>query len=212
MDLCEEYIKYCVSYAMKESRGDLEFLSDNYDKTLIEQLTMITQMKFPRVSYTAAIDILVEASKNKKNLFKETVVWGIHFASEHERYLTDIVFKSPLFLYNFPSRLAMFYTKSNTDNETVLSMDLLVPGIGEVAGGSEREDRLDKLEENIKRIQCEDSGSSWNKEWYLDLRRFGSAGHSGFGVGFDRLVMLVTGMTNIKDVTPYPRYAGHAEF
>lgn len=212
MDLAENYIKYSIEYIINNNHVDLNYINSNYSKDLLSKIKELISMKFHRISYTAAIDILLTASKAKKNFFKETVIWGIHLSSEHEKYLTDIYFKGPVFLFDFPKRLKKFYMKENSDKETVASFDLLMPNIGEVVGGSEREIDAEKIKDSLNIIFKDNETEKSKYNWYVELREFGCPPHSGFGVGFDRLVMVATGMKDIKDVIPYPRFPKHAEF
>jgi asparaginyl-tRNA synthetase len=210
MDLAEDYIKSSLNYVLEHNILDLTFLQNNYEKDLISFLKGIISVEFKRITYTEAIDQLITAeSKSKKNIFKSKVVWGINLSDEHEKYLTDIIHKSPLIIYNFPNRVKSFYMRKNEDNETVSAMDILLPKVGEIVGGSQREERYEILKLNIEKAFGEDS-YKYNK--YLDLRKFGTVPHSGFGLGFDRLVMIATGMNDIKDAIPYPRYPNHSEF
>ena len=191
---------------------DLVYINNNYSKSLIDNLNEFILQQFFKISYTEAVDILLKASKNKKNQFKENVIWGINFSLEHEKYLTDVHFKAPVVVFNFPKRLKKFYMKENIDGETVSSFDILIPRIGEIVGGSEREVNSIVLRESLNKEFKDDEDEKYKYEWYLQLRDFGCPSHSGFGLGFDRLVMLATGIFDIKDVIPYPRYPKHAEF
>ena len=210
MDLVENYIKFVLKYIILKNIQDLTFLQNHYEKGLIVFLETIVNSKFPRITYTEAINILIEKEyKSKKNIFKEKVIWGINLAMEHERYLTEICFNSPIIIYNFPTRIKSFYMRINDDGETVANMNILLPKVGEIAGGSEREDRYDILKNNISRTF---GSESYKYEKYLELRKYGSGPHSGFGLGFDRLVMIASGMNDIRDAIPYPRYPYDAEF
>lgn len=222
MDLAEKYIKYTLNFVLSHNMQDLTYIKNNYQKTVIDEINVILNNEFKRVSYSEAIKILLDHSRYKKNLFKEQVSWGIDLSSEHEKYLTENIFKVPIFVYDFPCRVKSFYMRKNLfsdgkillldeelERETVSRMDLLVPGIGEILGGSQREERYEELNASINKEFGESAGKY---KWYLDLRKYGTVPHSGFGLGFDRLVMLATGMKNIKDVIPYPRYHNHAEF
>jgi asparaginyl-tRNA synthetase len=209
MDLAENYIKFCLKYILEKNKFDLEFLGNNYDKNLVENIEQIINIDFKRISYSEVIDILLEACKSKKNLFVDKVTWGINLSLEHEKFLTENVFKSPIFIYNHPKRINPFYTRLNDDEETIASMDLLLPKLGKILRGSQREERYKILKESISKT-FNDNSHKYN--FYLDLRKYGGIPHSGFGMGFDRLVMLATGMSNIKDAIPYPRYLNHAEF
>lgn len=204
MDLAEEFVKSVIKEVMETCADDLELFYNFVDKELRQRLEFVVTRPFKRVSYTEAIEILEQSGKT----FEHPVSWGVNLQSEHERYLTEEHFKLPVTLYNYPKDLKPFYMRVNDDDKTVAAMDVLVPGIGEIVGGSQREERLDILLENMKQhgISEEDY---W---WYVDLRRYGSVPHAGFGLGFERLLMFVTGVGNIRDVIPYPRVPGHAEF
>ena len=204
MDLAEDFIKYCVQYALDHCKDDIEFLNKMYDDTLIERLQGVLKEKFVRLPYTEGIKILEESGKK----FEFPVKWGIDLQSEHERYLVEEHFKRPVILTDYPKEIKAFYMKQNEDGRTVRAMDVLFPQIGEIIGGSEREESYDKLIQAIeeRHIPMKDM---W---WYLDTRRFGTVPHSGFGLGFERLVLFVTGMSNIRDVIPFPRTPNNAEF
>ncbi len=222
MNLAEEFIKYIIKYAIDNNREDLEFLAQRLadeekqlpqDKRsemgLIGKLEFVLNNNFERITYTEAIDILKESNHNKKKKFQyEITGWGMDLQSEHERYLVEKHFKKPVILSNYPKEIKAFYMRQNEDGKTVAAMDILAPGIGEIVGGSQREERQDKLEQRMKEmhIPVEDL---W---WYLDTRRFGTVPHAGFGLGFERMVQFVTGMTNIRDVIAFPRTPGSAEF
>merc|ERR1719223_1779806 len=206
MQCAEDYLKYCVKYAMTHNRADLEFFEKQVEKGLIARLENLLAEPFQRLSYTEAIDILIKESK--KAQFKVPVEWGMDLGSEHERYLAEKIYKKPVILYNYPKDIKAFYMRLNDDEKTVAAMDVLVPGIGEVIGGSQREERLDVLDRRIEEMGLEPK-DYW---WYRDLRKYGSVPHAGFGLGFERLIMLTTGIENIRDAIPYPRYPGHAEF
>ncbi len=222
MDLAEDFIKYVVNYALENCQDDLEFLENrlvNEDKQkpqaerapmlLRDKLRFVVDNEFKRVSYTEAIDILRNSKPNKKKKFKFPIdAWGADLQSEHERFLVEKHFECPVILYDYPANIKAFYMRLNEDGKTVRAMDILFPGIGEIVGGSQREERLDVLKEKMAALDIPEE-ELW---WYLDLRRFGTCVHSGFGLGFERLVLFVTGMTNIRDVIPYPRFPGHAEF
>lgn len=203
MDLSEDYVKYCISHVLKENIDDLILLqkTQKYNYNIIDSLKTIVQNKFIRVSYTDAIDILSNCDKT----FEEKVEWGIDLSTEHERYLVEEHFKLPTIVTNYPKEIKSFYMKENDDNKTVAAMDLLVPGIGELIGGSMREDNYDILVSKMTDKMKKDLS------WYLDLRRYGTVPHGGFGLGFERLVLLTTGMKNIRDVIPYPRYPKHCQ-
>ena len=222
MELAEAFLKFLCGYALANCMEDLEFLDkrareedmskpqeQRSELGLIERLKFVVENEFQKLSYTEAFDILKNSNPNKKKKFQYLIEnWGVDLQSEHERFLVEKHFKKPVILYNYPAAIKAFYMRQNEDGKTVAAMDVLFPGIGEIIGGSQREERYDNL---LKRIQ--DMGLP-EKElwWYLDLRRFGSAPHSGFGLGFERLIQFVTGMTNIRDVIPFPRFPGNAEF
>ena len=204
MDLAEDFIKFCVKYALEHCKDDLEFLNKMYDETLIERLQSVIKDKFVRLTYTEGIEILKAADKK----FEFPVDWGTDLQSEHERYLVEEHFKRPVILTDYPREIKAFYMKQNDDGRTVRAMDVLFPQIGEIIGGSEREADYDKLIAEIERrgIPMKDM---W---WYLETRKFGTVPHSGFGLGFERLILFVTGMANIRDVIPFPRTPKNAEF
>ncbi len=204
MDLAEEFIKYCISYALEHAKDDIEFLAEMYDKDLVERLHHVVSTEFVRLTYTEGVKILEESGKK----FEFPVHWGTDLQSEHERYLVEEHFKKPVILTDYPKEIKAFYMKQNDDGKTVRAMDVLFPKIGEIIGGSEREENYDKLLERIETLGIP-MKDMW---WYLDTRRFGTVPHSGFGLGFERLVLFVTGMTNIRDVIPFPRTPGNAEF
>ena len=222
MNLAEKFIKNVLQYILKECEEDLIFLDDRLkqeDKSkpqaerspmgLLEKIKFVVENEFKRVSYTEAIDILRNSKPNKKKKFKFNIdKWGADLQSEHERFLVEKHFNCPVILYNYPATIKAFYMRMNEDQKTVSAMDILFPGIGEIVGGSQREERLDALQERIKAMGI-DEKELW---WYLDLRRFGSAPHSGFGLGFERLVLFATGMSNIRDVIPFPRTPQNAAF
>ena len=204
MDLAEEFIKYCISYALDHCRDDIDFLSQMYDPDLVERLEFVIHNDFVRLSYTEGIKILEESGHK----FEFPVHWGTDLQSEHERYLVEEHFKKPVILTGYPKEIKAFYMKLNDDGKTVRAMDVLFPKIGEIIGGSEREESYDKLLGRIEEMHIP-MKDMW---WYLDTRRFGTVPHSGFGLGFERLVLFVTGMTNIRDVIPFPRTPNNAEF
>ncbi|MDA0178248.1 asparagine--tRNA ligase [Mesoflavibacter profundi] len=222
MDLAEDFMKSVITYVLENCQDDLQFLDDrlfNEEKTkpqaersemrLIEKLKFVTENNFKRVSYTEAIDILRNSKPNKKKKFKYIIEeWGADLQSEHERFLVEKHFKSPVILFDYPANIKAFYMRLNEDGKTVRAMDILFPGIGEIVGGSQREERLDVLKEKMAALDIPEE-ELW---WYLDLRKYGTAVHSGFGLGFERLVMFASGMTNIRDVIPYPRTPQNAEF
>jgi asparaginyl-tRNA synthetase len=220
-DLAEDFLKYCIRYVLENGKEDLLFLQEREateDKQkpteerqtapLIERLEFVANNTFERITYTEAIDILLNSSHYKKKKFKYPIEWGIDLQSEHERYLVEKHFQKPVILTNYPAGIKAFYMRMNEDQKTVAAMDILVPGIGEIIGGSQREERYDMLLEKCKQFNIPEE-SMW---WYLETRKFGTCQHAGFGLGFERLVMYVTGMTNIRDVIPFPRTPKNAEF
>ncbi len=204
MDLAEAFVKYCISYALENCRDDIEFLAEHYDKELIERLNFVINNDFVRLTYTEGVKILEESGHK----FEFPVYWGADLQSEHERFLVEEYFKKPVILTDYPKEIKAFYMKQNEDGKTVRAMDVLFPNIGEIIGGSEREENYDKLLARIEELDIP-MKDMW---WYLDTRRFGTVPHSGFGLGFERLVLFVTGMTNIRDVIPFPRTPNNAEF
>jgi asparaginyl-tRNA synthetase len=222
MDLAESFLKYLLQYIVKNNIDDLEFLEQRLIKedktkpqnlrsemTLIEKIKFVINNDFKRISYTEAFEILKNCKPNKKKKFKYLIEnWGADLQSEHERYLVEKHFKCPVIIFDYPAKIKAFYMKLNDDNKTVKAMDILFPGIGEIVGGSQREERLDVLNKKMKDIGVNPT-DLW---WYTDLRKFGTAKHSGFGLGFERLIMFATGMSNIRDVIPFPRTPQNAEF
>jgi len=222
MDLAEDFIKYVIAYVLKNCEKDLKFLeqrlldeekskpqAERSNMSLTEKLSFVLNNNFKRVSYTEAIDILKNCKPNRNKKFNYTIEeWGADLQSEHERYLVEKHFKSPVILFDYPANIKAFYMKLNEDGKTVRAMDILFPGIGEIVGGSQREERYDVLVEKMKSLNIP-TEEMW---WYLDTRKFGSAVHSGFGLGFERLVLFVTGMSNIRDVIPFPRTPQNASF
>ena len=222
MNLAEEFIKYLIRYAIDKNKEDLEFLAQRLadeekqlpqDKRsemgLLEKLEFVLNNNFERITYTEAIDILRDSNHNKKKKFQyEITGWGMDLQSEHERYLVEKHFKKPVILSDYPKEIKAFYMRQNDDGKTVAAMDILAPGIGEIVGGSQREERYDKLLDRMKEMHIPEE-ELW---WYLDTRRFGTVPHAGFGLGFERIVQFVTGMTNIRDVIAFPRTPGSAEF
>lgn len=204
MDLAEEFIKYCIKYALENARDDIEFLQQMYDNELISRLEFVINNDFVRLTYTEGVKILMESGQK----FEFPVYWGADLASEHERYLVEQHFKKPVILTDYPKEIKAFYMKQNEDGKTVRAMDVLFPKIGEIIGGSEREADYDKLMGRINELGIP-MKDMW---WYLDTRKFGTVPHSGFGLGFERLVLFVTGMANIRDVIAFPRFPGNAEF
>lgn len=203
-DLAEEFLKYIIRYTMDHCIADLEFFNQRYEPNLIATLENVAGSDFARIPYTEAIRILEASGKQ----WEFPVHWGSDLQSEHERFLTEETFKKPVIVTDYPKEIKAFYMRENDDGKTVRAMDVLAPGIGEIIGGSQREDRLDVLVDKIRAHGLPEEAYSW----YLDLRRYGSVPHSGFGLGFERMVMYVTGMKNIRDVIPFPRTPGHAEF
>ena len=222
MNLAEDFIKYVLKYVVEDCKDDLNFLNNrliNEDKnkpkqerhelTLIERLNFVVNNDFVRITYTEAYEILKNSKPNKKKKFKFPISeWGIDLQSEHERFLVEKHFKKPVIIYDYPSKIKAFYMRMNDDGKTVKAMDILFPGIGEIVGGSQREERLDVLKARIKELNI-DEEELW---WYLDLRKFGTVEHSGFGLGLERLILFATGMSNIRDVIPFPRTPKNAEF
>lgn len=202
MELAEDFIKYCVNYVLEHCYDDIKFLNDHFDHDLIERLKFVVDNDFVRLSYTDGIKILEESGKK----FEFPVHWGVDLASEHERYLVEEHFKKPVILTDYPKEIKAFYMKLNDDGKTVRAMDVLFPKIGEIIGGSQREENYDKLLARMEELGLE------GMEWYLDTRKYGTVPHSGFGLGFERLVLFVTGMQNIRDVIPFPRYPKACEY
>ena len=222
MDLAEDFLKYVIAYVLKNNVDDLAFLEKRLEQeekskpqnerssmSLTEKLNFVLDNNFKRVSYSEAIDILRNSKPNKKKKFKYPInEWGVDLQSEHERFLVEKHFKCPVILFDYPANIKAFYMRLNEDGKTVRAMDILFPGIGEIVGGSQREERLEVLKEKMAALDIPEE-ELW---WYLDLRTYGTAVHSGFGLGFERLVMFATGMSNIRDVIPYPRTPQNAEF
>jgi asparaginyl-tRNA synthetase len=186
----------------------LKFFDKWVEKGLLKRLEQVLTLSFERVTYTTAVEKLMEIEKSKKHKFELTVEWGMDLKTEHERYLVENIYKKPVILHNYPKDIKAFYMRMNEDDKTVAAMDILVPKIGEVIGGSQREERLEKLEQRIDELKLHKEAYTW----YLDLRRYGTVMHSGFGLGFERLIMFITGVENIRDVIPFPRWPGHATF
>lgn len=221
MNLGEDFLKYLVRYALEHCHEDLVFLNDRATKeeqqlpkekrnqySLLERLQMVVDHHFERITYTNAIDILLQSKPHKKKQFKFPVEWGIDLQSEHEKFLVEKHFKKPVIIVDYPAQIKAFYMRQNEDGKTVAAMDILFPGIGEIVGGSQREERHEVLEQKCKEFNVPKE-AIW---WYLDTRKFGTVPHAGFGLGFERLMMFVTGMTNIRDVIPFPRTPKNAEF
>ncbi len=221
MNLAEEFIRYLIQYVMDNNADDIEFLdqrladeekqkpqNERSELGLTEKLNFVISNHFERITYTEAITILLDSPAYKKKKFKYDVQWGIDLQSEHERYLVEKHFKKPVIVTGYPKEIKAFYMRQNDDGKTVAAMDILAPGIGEIVGGSQREERLDKLEQRMKEMHLPAEEMSW----YLDTRRFGTVSHAGFGLGFERMVQFVTGMTNIRDVIAFARTPGNCEF
>ncbi|XP_022754922.1 asparagine--tRNA ligase, cytoplasmic 1-like [Durio zibethinus] len=206
MNCAEAYVKYMCKYLLEQCLDDMEFMAKNYDKGCIERLRMVASTPFVRISYTKAVELLEEAVRDGKK-FENEVEWGIDLASEHERYLTEVKFQKPVIVYNYPKGIKAFYMRLNDDLKTVAAMDVLVPKVGELIGGSQREERYEVIRERIMEMGL----PLEPYEWYLDLRRYGTVKHCGFGLGFERMILFATGIDNIRDVIPFPRYPGRAD-
>ena len=204
MEMAEAMIKYIISYVLENAPEEMQFFNSFVDKGLLDRLNHIVGSDFGRVSYTEAVDILLKSGKE----FQYPVAWGIDLQTEHERYLTEEVFKKPIFVTDYPKDIKAFYMRLNDDNKTVAACDLLVPGVGEIIGGSQREERYDVLTARMAELGLKEEDYSW----YLDLRKYGGVKHSGYGLGFERIIMYITGVSNIRDVLPFPRTPGAAEF
>ncbi len=204
MEIAEEMLKYILSFVLEKAPEEMNFFNQFVDKELLKRLTNIISSDFAKITYTEAIQLLEKA----KQKFVYPVKWGMDLQTEHERYLTEQIFQKPVFVTDYPKKIKAFYMRMNEDNRTVAAMDLLVPGIGEIIGGSQREERLEKLEQRMQELSMKKQ-DYW---WYLDLRRYGGTRHAGFGLGFERAVMYLTGMSNIRDVIPYPRTVHNAEY
>lgn len=204
MDLAEAMVKYIITYTLEHAPEEMNFFNQFIDKGLLERLDHIVNSSFERVTYTEAVEILQKSGKE----FQYPVEWGLELQTEHERYLTEEVYKKPIFVTDYPKGCKAFYMRLNDDGKTVAACDMLVPGVGEIIGGSQREERLDVLEARMKELGISENGY----EWYLDLRRYGGVKHAGYGLGFERMIMYLTGMSNIRDVLPFPRTPKSAEF
>lgn len=204
MELAEDMIKYIINYVMENAPEEMDFFNSFVDKGLVERLTNVANSEFGKITYTEAVELLKKADKE----FQYPVEWGCDLQTEHERYITEEVFKKPVFVTDYPKDIKAFYMRMNDDNKTVAATDLLVPGVGELIGGSQREERLDLLEKRIEELGLHKE-DYW---WYLELRKYGGTKHAGFGLGFERMIMYLTGMSNIRDVIPFPRTTGTAEF
>ena len=222
MNLAEAMLKFCIQYALENCKEDLTYLAqrledeekqkpqnERSDMGLIEKLEFVLAQPFQRLTYTEAIDILLDSTPNKKGKFKYPVTgWGTDLQSEHERYLVEKHFKKPVILTNYPKEIKAFYMRQDDNGTTVSAMDILFPGIGEIVGGSQREERMEKLITRMEEMHI----PTEEMYWFLDTRRFGTCPHAGFGLGFERLVQFISGMSNIRDVIPFPRFPGSAEF
>ena len=204
MNLAEAMLKYVINYVMKECPEELQFFNQFIDKGLLDRLNHVVNSDFGRVTYTDAVKMLKDSGKK----FDYEVEWGIDLQTEHERYLTEEIFKKPVFVTDYPKDIKAFYMRLNEDGKTVAAADCLVPGIGEIIGGSQREERLDVLKARMQELNLNEE-DYW---WYLELRKYGGTKHAGFGLGFERLIMYITGMSNIRDVIPFPRTTGSSEF
>jgi len=204
MRLAEDMMKYVISYLLENAPEELSFFNSFVDKTLLARLDNIVNSEFGKVTYTEAVSLLEKSGRK----FEFPVHWGVDLQTEHERYITEEIFKKPVFVVDYPIEIKAFYMRRNDDEKTVAAMDLLAPGVGEIIGGSQREERLDVLKQSLAEFGLKEE-DYW---WYLDLRRYGGVKHAGFGLGLERLIMYVTGMANIRDVIPYPRTVKNAEF
>ncbi|MBQ3107956.1 MAG: asparagine--tRNA ligase, partial [Firmicutes bacterium] len=204
MNLAEAMIKYIIRFVLENAPQEMEFFNNFVDKGLLARLDNIVNSDFGHVTYTEAVELLKKSGRD----FQYPVEWGIDLQTEHERYLTEEIFKKPVFVTDYPKEIKAFYMRMNDDNKTVAAMDLLVPGVGEIIGGSQREERYDLLLQRIKELGLEEK-DYW---WYMDLRKYGGVKHAGYGLGFERIIMYITGMSNIRDVLPFPRTPGTAEF
>ena len=204
MQLAWDMIKHIINHVMDNCDAELQFFNQFVDKGLLERLTALRNSDYAKVTYTEAIDVLLKLGKE----FKFPVYWGVDLQTEHERYLTEEVYKMPIFLVDYPKEIKAFYMRQNDDGKTVAAMDLLVPGVGEIIGGSQREERLDLLKERMAELDLKEE-DYW---WYLNLRKYGGTKHAGYGLGFERIIMYITGVSNIRDVIPYPRTVGNAEY
>ncbi|XP_077210214.1 asparagine--tRNA ligase, cytoplasmic 1-like [Tasmannia lanceolata] len=204
MNCAEAYVKFLCQWLLDNCLDDMEFMVKNFDKTAIDRLKLVSSSPFERISYTEAVELLQNVTEKK---FENKVEWGIDLASEHERYLTEVIFKKPVIVYNYPKQIKAFYMRLNDDSKTVAAMDVLVPKVGELIGGSQREERYDVIVKRILEMEL----PLEPYDWYLDLRRYGTVKHCGFGLGFERMVLFATGIDNIRDVIPFPRYPGRAD-
>ena len=204
MDVAEDMIKYVINFVLEKAPEEMEFFNKFVDKGLLDRLDNIVNSDFERITYTEAVKLLQESGEQ----FQYPVEWGIDLQTEHERYITEKIFKKPVFVTDYPKEIKAFYMRLNDDNKTVAACDLLVPGVGEIIGGSQREERYELLKSRIEEIGMTEE-DYW---WYLELRKYGGTKHAGFGLGFERLIMYITGVANIRDVESYPRTTGSAEF
>ena len=204
MELAWDMIKHIINHVMDNCQAELQFFNSFVDKGLLDRLTALRDADYAKVTYTEAIEILEKSGAD----FKFPVYWGVDLQTEHERYLTEQVYKKPIFLIDYPKEIKAFYMRQNDDGKTVAAMDLLVPGVGEIIGGSQREERLDLLLKRMEECGLKEE-DYW---WYVNLRKFGGTKHAGFGLGFERIIMYLTGVSNIRDVLPYPRTVGNAEY
>ena len=204
MQLAQDMVQYVIRYVLEHAPDELDFLNRFVDKGLLERLQQVANAEFSHVTYTDAIELLQKSGES----FAYPVYWGCDLQTEHERYLTEKIFGQPVFVTDYPKEIKAFYMRMNDDNKTVAAMDMLVPGIGELIGGSQREERYDRLLSRIEEMGMNQD----NYWWYLELRKFGGVKHAGFGIGFERLIMYLTGMNNIRDVLPFPRTVNNAEF
>jgi asparaginyl-tRNA synthetase len=207
MNLIEDCVKYCINYLLASCPAEMEFFNSMIDNTLFDRLHQVVESDFKVLTYTDGVELLKKAVKEGQKFENSNIEWGMDLQSEHERYLTEKVFKGPLFLINYPKEIKAFYMRQNDDGKTVAACDLLVPAVGELVGGSQREERYD-----ILKAKMDELGLTKGLEWYLDTRRYGGCKHAGFGLGFDRLLMYVTGMQNIRDVQPYPRTSNSIKY
>lgn len=207
MDLMESFLKYIINYVLETCPDEMNFFNTMIDKDALNRLHHVLNSEFKRMTYDEAIDLLKEAVKNGHKFDYDRIEWGMDLQSEHERYITEEIVKGPVFLINYPKEIKAFYMKANSDGKTVAACDLLVPGVGEICGGSQREENYDLLKERMEKL-----GNDKELEWYLNLRKYGGCIHSGFGLGFDRLLMYITGMNNIRDTEPYPRTPGGLKY